>query len=57
MKVVAWALVVLNAVIVVGGPFMIGATRESRYTASWYVSILLGAALDGALAGRVLGWW
>lgn len=56
MIVVAWIAIVLALTSVVLGPFLIGKPRED-YSASSYLSSLLGAALFILLAGRVLGWW
>lgn len=53
---VAWILLLLAAVYVIGAPFTIGEARPPR-TAGDYVSGLIHCALAVAASGRVLGWF
>lgn len=55
---VAVGMLIINAITVVGGPWMIGRPKmPTHYTAAWYLTTTLGAGLSSLLAGRVLGWW
>ena len=56
MSIIAWTVIVVCALDVIGGPFLIGQPRKP-YTAITYLVQLLICTLLVALSGRILGWW
>jgi hypothetical protein len=56
VKLLAVTMLILVAVSVIAGPFMIGDDRKP-FTARSYLMILAEAVVWVTVSGRVLGWW
>jgi hypothetical protein len=56
MHILAWTVIILHLIAVIGGPLHIGKPKSpSNHTAGEYIWRLVGSAIVIALALRVLG--
>ena len=57
MKIAAWVLLIVFALDVIVGPFMIGKKRKDYAATHWLVSLVFFVAFCLPVCGRVIGWW